>query len=75
MLSSDASFAKSTLLQVFTSVAVYVALNITTKYCSNKAIFSSYISLFYFVDASFTKNFWKNFPSVIEGVFAFTKYL
>ena len=68
MFSSDASFAKSTLLQVFTSVAIYVALYITTKYCSNKAIFSSYISLFYCADASFTKN------SVIEGVFAFTKY-
>ena len=74
MFSSDASFAKSTLLHVFTSVAIFVALYITTKYCSNKAISSSYISLFYCADAIFTKNFWKKFPSVIEGVFAFTKY-
>ena len=74
MFSSDASFAKSTLLQVFTSVAIYVALYITTKYCSNKAIFSSFISIFYCADTSFTKNFWKKFRSVIEGVFAFTKY-
>ena len=68
MFSTDAPFAKS-ILHVFTSVAIHVALYTTTKYCSNKVISSSYISLFYCTDASFTNacNFWKKFSSIREG--------
>ena len=56
-LSGDAPFAKSILFHAFTFVALHVALCIKTKYCSNKALSSSYISLFYNADASFTNAF------------------
>ena len=51
IFSTDAPFAKSILLHAFTSVAIHVALYITTKYCSNKAT-SSYISVFYYTNAN-----------------------
>ena len=57
IFSTDAPFAKSILLHVFTSVALHVAMYITTKYRSNRAISSSYISLFCCTDASFTNTF------------------
>ena len=37
-VSTNAPFAKSILLHVFTSVTIYEAMYITTKYCFNKAI-------------------------------------
>ena len=67
MIPSDASFGKRTLLQVFTSVAIYVAVYITAKYCSNKAI----SSIFHFFTAQMQvsqKNFCKKFRTVIEGI-------
>ena len=57
MFSADTPFAKSILLYVFTSVALHVALYITTKYYSNKAISFLYTSLFYCIDTSFTNTF------------------
>ena len=51
------SFFVNILLNVFSYVAIHVALYITTKSRSNKAISSSYISLFYCADASFTNFF------------------
>ena len=57
IFSTDAPFAWSILLHVFRSVALHVALYITTKYCSNKVTSSSYISLFYYIDAGFTNTF------------------
>ena len=61
IFSADAPFVKSILLHVFTSLAIYLALYITTKYCSNKAVYPSYISPFYCTDASFTN------PFIISG--------
>ena len=62
MFSTDAPFAKSILLLVFTALVIHMALYITTEYSSNKyssnnAISSVYISLFYCIDASFTSTF------------------
>ena len=57
MFSIEALFAKYVLLHVFTSVAIHVALLITTKYCSNKAIPLLYILLFYSAVTSFTSTF------------------
>ena len=57
IFSTDAPFAKSILLHVFISVALHVAMYSTTKYCCNRAISSSYISLFCCTDASFTNTF------------------
>ena len=47
IFSTDAPFAKSILLHVFTSVVLHFAMYTTTKYCCNKAISSSYIFHFF----------------------------
>ena len=53
--------AKRIFLHVLTSVALRLTLYITTKYCSNRAISSSYISLFCCTDGSFTNNHRRSF--------------
>ena len=75
MFSTDAPFAKSILLHVFTSAALHAALYIATKYFSNKAISSTHISHCYCADANFANTFVISgkFPRII-GLFAFTKY-
>ena len=72
MFSTDSPFAKS-ILHIFTSVALHMTLYIKTKYCSGKAISSSYISPFYCKDASFTNTFVIS-KKVSMDLFAFTKF-
>ena len=59
-------FQNDILIQLFTSVALYVALYIRTKYCSNKAISNIFFVYFTFLlyRCKFDKhfcNFWKKF--------------